>query len=80
MAKIKYGICHVDASPRAKLKIVQPKAEISDSEVERMVSEIDNLFFQTRNKYYSINERIERVQKRTLIDLLLARAYQRSKK
>ena len=78
MAKIKCDVYHVDASPKAKIKIVQPKTDISDSEVERIISEIDGLFLQAKNKYYSINERVERVQKRTFIDLLLARSFQRS--
>ena len=58
--------------------MVQPKSEISDSEVERIVSEIDDLFLQAKNMYYSINERVEWVQKRTFIDLLLAHSFQRS--
>lgn len=77
MAKIKSNIYHVDASPRVKIEVVQPKMEISDSEAKK-VSEIDALFLQTKNKYYSINERVERVQKRTLTDLLFARSFQRT--
>lgn len=78
MTKAKFDVYHVDAAPRAKIKMVQSKTEISDSEVERIVSEIDDLFLQAKNKYYSINERVERVQRRTFIDLLLARSFLRS--
>lgn len=48
MAKAKFDVYHVDAAPRAKIKMVQSKTEISDSEVERIVSEIDDLFCKQR--------------------------------